>query len=225
MTTELWADPDGSRLSVFLAEEKPLMHPLPAAPFEISTWAYKRKVNKNAHVVWARNFYSVPFSHIGASVDLRITEAMLEVYRGDERLTSHLLLPATTANQYQTNDADLPEGRSFQAWDRARIKEWAARIGPATVTVVGKIFEAASIEEAGYDPALAVLRLSRRFSPARVEAACALALRGPIRSPRYAHLRPILDTGQDKTGHAPDEPEGDGGGYVRGGAYYAGGAR
>lgn len=216
---------DGSRFSVFLAEEKPLMHSLPAAPFEISTWAYKRKVNKNAHVVWARNFYSVPFSHIGASVDLRITETMLEVYRGDERLTSHLLLPATTSNQYQTNDADLPEGRSFQAWDRARIEEWAARIGPATVTVVGKIFETASIEEAGYDPALAVLRLSRRFSSARVEAACALALRGPIRSPRYAHLRPILDTGQDKTGHAPDKPEGDGSGYVRGSAYYAGGAR
>ncbi len=52
-----------------------------------------------------------------------------------------------------------------------------------------------------------------------------LALRGPIRSPRYAHLRPILDTGQDKTGIVPDEPEGDDGGYVRGGAYYAGGAR
>ena len=98
-------------------------------------------------------------------------------------------------------------------------------MGPATVTVIGKIFEAASIEEAGYDPALAVLRLSRRFSPARVEAACQLALRGPIRSPRYAHLRPILDTGQDKTGHAPEEPEGDDGGYVRGSAYYAGGTR
>ena len=216
---------DGSRLSAFMTEEKPLMHSLPAAPFEISTWAYRRKVNKNAHVVWAKNFYSVPFSHIGASVDLRVTETMLEVYRGDERLTCHLLLPATTSNQYQTNDADLPEGRSFQAWDRTRIEEWAARIGPATVTVVAKIFEASSIEEAGYDPALAVLRLSRRFSPARVEAACALALRGPIRSPRYSHLRPILDTGQDKTGHAPDEPEGDGSGYVRGSAYYAGGAR
>lgn len=213
---------DGSRLSVFLAEEKPLMQSLPAVPYEISTWAYRRKVNRNAHVVWAKNFYSVPFSHIGANVDLRVTDTMLEVYRSDERLTSHLLLPASTTNQYQTNEADLPEGRSFQAWDRARIDEWAARMGPATSTVIGKIFEAASIEEAGYDPALAVLRLSRRFPPTRVEAACQLALRGPLRSPRYAHLRSILDTGQDKTGHVPDQPESDGGGYVRGGAYYAG---
>lgn len=216
---------DGSRLSVFTTEEKPVLQPLPAAPFEISTWSYRRKVGKNAHVVWAKNFYSVPFTHIGAHVDFRVTDTMLEIYRSDERLTSHLLLPATTVNQYQTNAADLPEGRSFQAWDRARIEDWAARMGPATVTVIGKIFEAASIEEAGYDPALAVLRLSRRFSPARVEAACALALRGPVRSPRYAHLRPILDTGQDKTGHVPDEPESDDGGYVRGSAYYAGGTR
>jgi hypothetical protein len=41
----------------------------------------------------------------------------------------------------------------------------------------------------------------------------------------YAHLRPILDTGQDKTGHVPDKPEADDGGYVRGSAYYAGGVR
>ena len=216
---------DGSRLSVFTAEEKPLMQPLPAAPFEISTWVYKRKVSKNAHVVWARNFYSVPFSHIGAQVDLRVTETILEVYRGDERLTCHLLLAVTTTNQYQTNEADLPEGRSWRAWDRTRIDDWAARIGPSTVTVIGKIFESTSIEEAGYDPALAVLRLSRRFPPTRVEAACELALRGPVRSPRYAHLRPILDTGQDKTGHVPDQPDSDDGGYVRGAAYYAGGTR
>ncbi|MDO5745935.1 MAG: IS21 family transposase, partial [Micrococcaceae bacterium] len=215
----------GSRLSVFTTEELPLMQPLPAVAFEISTWTYKRKVNKNAHVVWARNFYSVPFGHIGGHVDLRVTDTVLEVYRGDERLTSHLLLPASTVNQYQTNDADMPEGRSWQAWDRIRIEDWAARMGPATVTVIGKVFEAASIEEAGFDPALAVLRLSRRFSPARVEAACELALRGPIRSPRYAHLRPILDTGQDKKGLVPDVSEAEEGGYVRGSAYYAGGTR
>lgn len=158
-------------------------------------------------------------------MDLRVTETILEVYRGDERLTCHLLLPVTTTNQYQTDEADLPEVPSFQAWDQTRIDDWAARVGPSTVTVIGKIFESTSIEEAGYDPALAVLRLSRRFFPTRVEAACALALQGPIRSPRYAHLRPILDTGQDKTGHVPDQPESDDGGYVRGSAHHTGGTR
>ncbi|MHC6595128.1 Mu transposase domain-containing protein [Arthrobacter sp. C152] len=216
---------EGSRLSVFTTEEKPLLQPLPAATFEISTWTYGRKVGRNGHVVWAKNFYSVPFTHIGAHVDLRVTDTMVEIYRGDERLTSHLLLPLMTTNQYRTNEADLPEGHSWQAWDRARIDAWALRLGPATGSVIEKIFESVRIEEAGYDPALAVLRLSRKFSPARVEAACQLALRGPIRSPRYAHLRPILDTGQDKTGHVGDPDDDDGAGYVRGSSYYAGGTR
>lgn len=74
--------------------------------FEISTWTYGRKVGRNGHVVWAKNFCSVPFTHIGAHVDLRVTDTMVEIYRGDERLTSHLLLPVTTTNQYRTNEAE-----------------------------------------------------------------------------------------------------------------------
>ena len=92
------------------------------------------------------------------------------------------------------------------------------------MTVIGKILQSAAIDEAGFDPALPAMHLSRHFSPALVEAACELALPGPIRSPRYAHLPPILDTGQDKTGCVPDEPEDDDC-YIRGGAYYAGGTR
>jgi len=162
----------GSRFSVFVEEEQPLLTPLPAAPYEVSTWVYGRKVARSGHVLWSRNFYSVPVAHIGAQVDLRVTDTMIEVYRNDERLTSHLLLATTAVNQYQTNEADLPEGHGWQAWDRDRIEAWALRIGPDTTTVVGRIFESVQVQEQGIDPALAVLRLSRRFSAARVEAAC-----------------------------------------------------
>lgn len=65
---------------------------------------------------------------------------MLEIYRGDERLTSHLLLPAKTTNQFRTNEYDLPDGHSWQAWDRARIDARALRMGPATGIVIEKIF-------------------------------------------------------------------------------------
>ncbi|MFX5756856.1 IS21 family transposase, partial [Acinetobacter baumannii] len=42
----------GSRRGVFEAEEKPRLRPLPAVPFEISRWAYGRRVQKNGHVVF-----------------------------------------------------------------------------------------------------------------------------------------------------------------------------
>ena len=100
----------GSRLTVFEAEEKPLLRPLPAVAFEISQWLYGRKVHKNGHVVFERNFYSVPYAQIGRSVDLRVTDTMLEVFAGDQRLTSHLLAPAGVINEYRTHDSDLPDG-------------------------------------------------------------------------------------------------------------------
>ncbi|MEV7457997.1 Mu transposase domain-containing protein, partial [Pseudarthrobacter oxydans] len=217
----------GSRASVFAAEKQPFLTGLPAAAYEISRWVYGRRVGRNGHVVWERNYYSVPFANIGTTVDLRITDRVLQAYRGTERLTSHLLLPESAANEYRTNDADLPVGEKYRQWDPSRAREWAGRVGPAAVTVVNRIFESVPVDVQGLDAALAVLRLSRRYSAERVEAACRLALAGRVRSPRYAHLQPILATEQDKAaGFRPprDEPA-EHGGFVRGAEYYAGGAK
>lgn len=217
----------GSRASVFAAEEQPFLTGLPAAAYEISRWVYGRRVGRNGHVVWERNYYSVPFANIGTTVDLRITDRVLQAYRGTERLTSHLLLPESAANEYRTNDADLPVGEKYRQWDPSRAREWAGRVGPAAVTVVNRIFESVPVDVQGLDAALSVLRLSRRYSAERVEAACRLALAGRVRSPRYAHLQPILATEQDKAaGFRPprDEPA-EHGGFVRGAEYYAGGAK
>ena len=214
----------GSRQGVFETEEKPLLRPLPVVGFEISRWVYGRRVQRNGHVVWEKNFYSVPYPHIGRSVDLRVTDTMVEVYDGQQRLTSHLLAPPGVTNQYRTHDADLPDGPQYRQWDADRVREWATRIGEHTLLVVNRIFESVPVDEQGLDAALAVLRLTRRYSAARVEAACRVAL-ARVRSPRYAHLRPILDTGQDVPGRRPDPVEVASAGYVRGADYYAGGAR
>lgn len=218
----------GSRRSVFDAEEKPLLRPLPAVTFEIARWVRRRRVGRDGHVVWAKNHYSVPFTHVGEHVDLKITEHLVEVWSGDLRLSSHQLLPATAVNQYSTRDADLPAGRAWREWDPDRIRAWAARIGENTVSVCDRIFASVPVAEQGIDPALAVLRLSHRYSPARLETAARIALGSGIGSPRYAHLHPILSTGRDKAGShraldAGMSVEEDVTGFVRGAAYYAGG--
>ncbi|MFM2437296.1 MAG: hypothetical protein RLZ55_102 [Actinomycetota bacterium] len=217
----------GSRLSVFEAEERPLLRPLPQVPFEISRWVYGRRVQKNGHVVFERNFYSVPCANIGRAVDLRVTDSMIEVFAGDQRLTSHLLAPVGVVNQYRTHDADLPDGSRYRQWDAARVREWAARVGENTTVVVNRIFESVPVDEQGLDAALAVLRLTRRYSAARVEAAAGIALASPVRSPRYAHLRPILQTRQDHADGGPPAATAasEQAGYVRGADYYAGGTR
>lgn len=218
----------GSRLSVFETEEKPVLRPLPQVPYEISRWVYGRKVQKNGHVVWEKNFYSVPYAQIGRSVDLRITQSMLEVYLGADRLSSHLLAPAGVINEYRTHEGDLPNGPRYREWDAGRCRDWAARVGEHTLLVVNRAFESVPVEEQALDPVLAVLRLTKRYSAARVERACEIALQSRVRSPRYAHLKPILETRQDENSrtHPRFEPASEQAappaGYVRGAAYYAG---
>lgn len=217
----------GSRLGVFEGEEKPLLRPLPTVAFEISQWVYGRKVQKNGHVVFEKNFYSVPYVNIGRAVDLRVTDRMLEVFAGQDRLTSHLLAPVGTVNEYRTHDSDLPDGPQYRQWDAPRIREWAARIGENTTIVVNRIFESVPVDEQGISAALAVLRMTRRYSADRVEAAAGVALASRVRSPRYAHLRPILETRQDDPAgrEAWSTPAAEPAGYVRGADYYAGDAR
>jgi len=160
-------------------------------------------------------------------VDLRITTRTVEIYRGTERISSHLLLPADASGEYRTNDADLPARRQYQQWDAPRVRAWAERVGPSAVIVVNRILQSVPADEQGLDAALAVLQLSRRFSSGRVDAACALTLTGPAGSPRYAHIHPILATGQDEAAALrpiPAEAE-QAAGYVRGADYYARSAR
>lgn len=213
----------GSRTTIFEAEERPLLRPLPAVPFEISTWVYGRKVARNSHVVWQKNFYSVPYTYIGTTVDLRVTATTIEVFAGTSRISSHLLVGFGQVNRYQTRDHDVPEGKQYKEWDGARVRAWAGRVGPATTTVIDRIFASVPVEEQGLNAALAVLRLTKRYSPQRLEAASALALETRIHSPRYSHLHPILVSNQDKLrppAVVTEEPQS---GYVRGASYYGGG--
>ncbi|TKW74822.1 MAG: IS21 family transposase, partial [Bradyrhizobium icense] len=161
----------GSRSSVFTTEERPLLRPLPAVAYEIASWVYARRVQKNGHVVFDKNFYSVPYAHIGSSVDLRVTDTMIEIFTGDQRIASHVLAPPGVVNDYRTHDSHVPDGGRYEPWDATRVRQWATRVGPDTTTVVNRIFESVTIDEQGLDAALAVLRLTRRYSSDRVEAA------------------------------------------------------
>lgn len=105
-------------------------------------------------------------------------------------------------------------------WDDNRIRRWAGSIGKHTEAVIERIFNSVDIKEQGYNPSLAVLRLSRTYSDARLETACEIALGRGIRSPRYRHLKAILAANQDivykEQQEAVTEPEDTSMGYLRG---------
>ena len=88
---------------------------------------------------------------------------------------------------------------------------WAADIGPATRDVVAKIFGSVQIKEQAYNPALAVLNLSKRYAERDLESACAYAF-AKASSPRYPFLKSVL--AHNASQEAVEEQER--GGYIRG---------
>lgn len=149
----------------------------------------------------------------------------MEIYHKGERLTTHHRFPDYMNNKYSTHPEDMPPAfRNAVQWDDDRIRNWASSAGKSTRLVIDRIFESVGIKEQGYNPCLAVLRLSRTYTDARLETACELAIGRGIKVPRYHHLKAILTANQDviygermDSASSPDESDM---GYLRGSAYY-----
>ena len=215
---------EGSRYEV-LMEEREFLHSLPDVPYEISEWVYGRTVNLDFHVVYKKNRYSCPYQYARKKVDLRITDQTIEIYHKNERLTTHNKFPDYTSNKYSTHPEDMPPAfRNIVDWDDERIRNWAASIGKSMRIVIDRIFNTVRIKEQGYNPCLAVLRLSRSYTDARLETACELAISRGIKVPRYRHLKAILSANQDilykEQKDALSDVETDCTGYLRGSDYY-----
>jgi transposase len=68
----------GCRESAF-AEELPFLLPLPAKPFELSTWKIDT-VQLNYHIATDKMNYSVSYEYIKHKVDVRLTQSVVEIF-------------------------------------------------------------------------------------------------------------------------------------------------
>ncbi len=109
------------------------------------------------------------------------------------------------------------------AWSPSRLIPWGEKTGPATGRVVSEILRRYPHPEQGYRSCLGLLRLSKRYGPERLEAACIRAER--LGSPRYQTAKNILASGSDRlaleddSASTPPLPLHE---NVRGPGYYAG---
>lgn len=147
----------GSRLSVFMSEEREFMRPLPLLPYEVGQWIYGRKVQLNSHVVFEKNYYSFPHEHIGKTVDLKVAQSTVEIYLNNDRVKTHAIFPSGLEYRYRTDIDDMPNGSGFMEWTPERILSWGERIGSSTRIAVSRILESKTVPEQGFNSALAVL--------------------------------------------------------------------
>jgi transposase len=214
----------GSRLSIFLEEEKSALQPLPASSYELAMWKIAT-VQFNYHITIEKMHYSVPYEYIKHQVDVRITRQVIEVFFNSHRICSHPRLHGREG-QYSTVIGHMPEDhQKYIQWNSERFISWAEKVGIHTVTVIKAILASHRIEQQGYRACMALLKMADRYSVTRLEAACARAL-SYTPSPSYKNIDTILKSGHDrieqpKTEIQPND-ESDKYGFTRGADYYGG---
>jgi transposase len=85
--------------------------------------------------------------------------------------------------------------RAHLEWTPSRLIHWAEKTGPAAGRVVAEILKDRPHPEQGYRSCLGIMRLSQRYGPARVEAACLRAER--LGAASYKTVQNILGAGLD----------------------------
>lgn len=192
---------EGSRKSVYMDEEKDFMNPLPEHPFELSEWKMAT-VQMNYHIQVEKMNYSTPYEYVGKRVEVKLTKDTVTVYYKKNQICQHKRLYGHR-NQYSTNEAHMPKNHQLFQWNKERFMNWAATIGPSTVELINLMFSRYKVEEQAYKGCLSILKLSDKYSQARLENACKLAL-SRLSNPTYKNIKLILESGQDE---AKQEPE------------------
>jgi len=183
-----------SRRELFAELDEPALAPLPNQPYEFARWK-KARVHIDYHVAFEKHYYSVPYSLIGKEVDIRATEKTVEIFYRRTRQASHRRSQAK--GRYSTQNEHMPPAhQKYSDWSPERFLRWADEIGPHTGQLIAAILDARRHPQQAYRSCLGILGLAKRYTDARLEAACQRALLAGIRS--YKGVRNILDNKLDQ---------------------------
>jgi transposase len=194
---------DGSRASLFATLDSPALSPLPAQRWQ---WASFKTVTVHIdyHVEVEAHRYSVPHSLAGLKLEARITDALVELLHRGQRVACHAR--SSRRGGFTTLDEHMPAAhRAHKQWTPERLIHWGSGIGADTGRFVTQLLQRFRHPEHGYRSCLGLLSLAKRYGPARVEAACTLALE--LGAGRYRDVRDILVNGRDLVARPAPEPQ------------------
>ncbi|MBU0768400.1 MAG: IS21 family transposase, partial [Proteobacteria bacterium] len=135
------------------------------------------------------------YTLIGKTVEIGYDAHVVQIYvKGKQRVASHIR--THRKGEYITDPAHMPrDHKNYLEWTPERIKKWGAKIGPATKLVMEKIMETRNCPEYGFRGCLGIVRLSKVYTPERVDDACKRAL--SVGGYSYKSVQSILKRGLD----------------------------
>jgi len=175
---------DYSRQEKFLADEKHLLRPLPAAAFEMKYYAQLR-VGANNCIYLGRDqhYYSVPYTYIGQKVQVIYTRTIVKIFAGNQSIATHQRVVGygyTTVKEHLCSAHQHYNQRSADYYI-----ETARRKSETLAKVIELIFSSTKPPEVFYKTCDGLLSLCRKTDPVRFEKACGIALEQGIYSYRF----------------------------------------
>ncbi len=211
-----------SRREVFEELDRPNALPLPPAPYEMGVWRRPVRLGVDYHIEADGNFYSAPYTLRGRILAVKISERLVEVFLGVDRVASHRRLLGK--RRHATLTEHMPEShQKYVEWNSERVVAWAEKIGPSAHALAEAMLLQRRHPQQAYRSILGITRLEKNYGKARVESACALALRYGLLS--YSAVADILKNGREKgpTGEkAPSRHPATPHENIRGAGYYQG---
>jgi transposase len=209
---------DTTRQRLFEEIDRPALKQLPATPFEFAKWKMA-KVHPDYHVEIDRHYYSVPYQHAHENVDVRVSEKTVEIFLKGSRIAAHVR--SYIPGKHTTQKEHRPKKHQDLQWTSSTMTEKGRAVGPNTADALQRIMDERKHPELGYRACLGVLRLGKRYSNERLEAACQRAI--AMNACSYRSIKSILETSLDReplkppvipAAHSESHPN------VRGSNYY-----
>lgn len=196
-------------LAHFREMEEPALKPLPLEPFEMTTWT-RAKVGPDCHIQVGRSLYSIPYLYVGKTVDVRLTETMVQCFLEEEVVKVHSRVAPGRRN---TDWRDYPPEkarilRENPEWCRRR----AAETGESVAWVVGTLLDGHA--QHYLRQARGVLRLIDVYGRERLAAACQRAR--AFGDPSYRTVKGVLERGLDRDMQLTLAPTPSAGAFLRG---------
>ncbi len=169
--------------------EQAALLPLPAGPFAIATWK-QAKLHRDCYVQFDKAYYSAPVRYVGQQLWVRGDAQTVRIYADYTLLAT--FPRATVPGHRETNLDHLPIAKvDALTLTPERCQAEAAQIGVATQQVVQQLLDERPLDR--LRTVRKVLRLAETYTPARLERACARALR--FETATYRSIKQILQKG------------------------------
>ncbi len=178
-----------SRRERFDQVEKTALRQLPLANFVPALWK-KARVHLDYHVQVEKHWYSLPYWLVRKEVFIRSTETLVEVFYNNERVASHIR--SSSEHRHSTIPAHLaPHHLAIKSRSAENFLAWSETIGPQTQVLVERMLDEAKHPEQAFRSILGLQRLSKQFTPARLERASIKANQAQIATQRF--VRSIIE--------------------------------